>query len=291
STRTCGFKTRVSSLGGTASCQSLHSDIRRRFIPRSLSHKIGCHFESSRIMLHGISFLRNTENYLCHDKGLYSVMASKTNSNIGPTSTSPSNTVEQLYACINDKNLKQLGEYIAVDANFKDRSFPRPFEGKKEVMQFFEQLTESMGKNVKFSIGNICQGDELTAAVNWHLEWKGTEIPFSRGCSFFKCSKEGEKVKIKRAEVLIESPVKPGGLSLTLLKTLTSFFDDFPKAAEWFLRSPHAVLHRLKFIYNILIAPFVNPLLDGYIKLWSFLARLLGYAFNILVYISKIFFK
>ena len=41
-------------------------------------------------------------------------------------------------------------------------------------MQFLEQLAESMGQNVKFNIGLVCEGDESTAGVKWHLG----NIPF-----------------------------------------------------------------------------------------------------------------
>ncbi|KAK9983589.1 hypothetical protein SO802_033114 [Lithocarpus litseifolius] len=101
-----------------------------------------------------------------------------------------------------------------------------------EVMQFLEELTESMGENVKFSFGHICEGDEYTAGVKWHLEWKKSQIPFTRGSSFFECSKGGDRIIIKKAQVVIESPIKPGSLVLTLLKTVTSLFDEFPKATE-----------------------------------------------------------
>ena len=34
---------------------------------------------------------------------------------------------------------------------------------------YFKRLMESMGKNVKFAIDEVCQGAEHTAAVMWHL--------------------------------------------------------------------------------------------------------------------------
>lgn len=39
----------------------------------------------------------------------------------------------------------------------------------QEVMSFFEQLTAGMGQNVKFILRHVCEGDELTAAANWHM--------------------------------------------------------------------------------------------------------------------------
>jgi hypothetical protein len=39
----------------------------------------------------------------------------------------------------------------------------------QEVINLFIQLAESMGENVEFKLGTVCEGDELTASVNWHL--------------------------------------------------------------------------------------------------------------------------
>ena len=39
----------------------------------------------------------------------------------------------------------------------------------KEVMHFFRQLTAGMGENMKFIIEHVCEDDEMTAGVNWHL--------------------------------------------------------------------------------------------------------------------------
>ncbi|OMP11835.1 hypothetical protein COLO4_03661 [Corchorus olitorius] len=99
-------------------------------------------------------------------------------------------------------------------------------------MNFFDLLIKGMGQNVKFVIEHVCEGDNFTAGVNWHLEWKQTTIPFTRGCSFYQCSEEGERLVIKKAVIVIESPIKPGGIVLVLLKNLTTIFDEFPQAAE-----------------------------------------------------------
>lgn len=36
-------------------------------------------------------------------------------------------------------------------------------------MSYFTQLVESMGENAQFRIGQICEGDYLTASVDWHM--------------------------------------------------------------------------------------------------------------------------
>jgi hypothetical protein len=44
---------------------------------------------------------------------------------------SPAEIVEHFYACINEKELQQLDEYISQDACFYDYTFIKPFQGKK----------------------------------------------------------------------------------------------------------------------------------------------------------------
>ncbi|KAJ9173643.1 hypothetical protein P3X46_016759 [Hevea brasiliensis] len=199
--------------------------------------------------------------------------------------------IRNFYTCINEKRLKELDEYISDDCCFEDCSFVSPIQGKKEVMHFYQQLTTGMGHNVKFSIEHVCEDDnKFTAGVNWHMEWKRRQIPFTRGCSFYECSREGDRLVIKKARVVIESPIKPGGMVLTLLKNVTAIFDDFPKFAEWFLKSPHVIVRFLLKIYSRLLAPIVNPLLRGYVKIWGFVARLFVFALSILLHISKKYF-
>ncbi|KAL9434483.1 hypothetical protein AB3S75_029176 [Citrus x aurantiifolia] len=256
-------------------------------ILNSLPSKISCQLKqnTSKIEHHGIS-IRSLAK--CKPSTL---VPSASDDSIEIVPFSASNTIREFYACINEKSLKRLETYISDDCCFEDCSFPKPFQGKKEVMQFLEQLMTSMGLNVKFSVEQVCEGDEFTAGINWHLEWKGRLVPFTRGCSFYECSLEGETLLIKKARVVIESPIKPGGIVLTLLKNLTSLSDDFPKATEWLLNSPHVISTFLLKAYTLFLAPFVRPILAGYINMWNFIARLLGLAFNILINILKIFSK
>ncbi|XP_030474929.1 uncharacterized protein LOC115692269 [Syzygium oleosum] len=207
-----------------------------------------------------------------------------------PRSSSPGERAMQLYECINEKNFKALDEIISEDCCFEDFSFPTPFKGKKEVLLFFAQLTSSMGKNVKFNPKHISD-DEETAWVNWHLEWRGNEIPFTRGCSFYECSKDGERLVLRKAQVFVESPIKPGGIVLILLKTITSLFDDFPTATERFLKSPHAIMQWAMRIYNMFLAPFIGTLLASYINSWKFVVRMIGCALGMIIFILKLFFN
>ncbi|XP_034704035.1 uncharacterized protein LOC117928226 [Vitis riparia] len=258
----------------------------------SLPMKTACQLKQNRAMTRqqGIS-IKSVKKNKTKFRGLCLAVQRRSNSYFGLSGPFPSETIEQFYTCINDKNLKQLAKLVSDDCCFNDLSFPQPFKGKKEVLRFFEELTAVMGKNVKFRILHVCEGDGLTAAIDWHLEWQGKQIPFTRGCSFYECAEEGKSLIIKEAKIVIESPIKPGPFALTLLKIVTTLFDDFPKATERFLKGPDAILEILLKIYKTFLRPFINPLLGLCINLWKFWARLLAFAFNIIHYILKIFFK
>lgn len=127
-------------------------------------------------------------------------MASKRDPNSQQNSLSSAETVDEYFTSINGKDLRQLDECISEDACFEDYAFTKPFQGKKvcfrtvfptktkpwfvailnssadsvkitlqEVMRFLQQLTECMGRNVKFRVKHIYEGDDLTAAANWHM--------------------------------------------------------------------------------------------------------------------------
>ncbi|CAK8539358.1 unnamed protein product [Lathyrus sativus] len=269
----------------------INSDIERRPTLGFSPGKRTCNLQKKmEIQRRSLCFKKNVQNKTC-DGNRVSAILSRKGPKSGQNSMSPAEIIDHFYTCINEKELQQLDECISQDACFYDYTFINPFQGKKEVMHFLQQLTAGMGQNVKFRVRNICEGDDLTVAAKWHLEWKKEQIPFTRGCSFFQLAKVEESLTIRRADIFIESLVKPGSIVLTMLKTVTSLFDDFPKATEWFLRRPHSILIWMLKIYNIFVAPFLNPILDSYIKLWSFMIRLISYAFSVAMFISKIIFK
>ncbi|KAL1556860.1 hypothetical protein AAHA92_12424 [Salvia divinorum] len=209
------------------------------------------------------------------------------------SSLSPARTIMEFYSSINQKNLTKLDSLIAEDCCFRDYFFPKPFQGRKEVMHFLEQLTMCMGdyRNMRFNVELVCEGNDYTVAVNWHLDWKKIEVPFTRGCSYFSLSVNDDKLLIKKAQVLIESPIKLGVVALAIFKTVTSILDAFPAATEWFLKSPHAMCRVLLKAYSIGIHPVISPFLAWYIKILNLTACILTTTLNILHYLAKIFHK
>ncbi|KAL3645656.1 hypothetical protein CASFOL_010836 [Castilleja foliolosa] len=149
------------------------------------------------------------------------VQTSKFNTNISPLS--PAQTIVLFYSAINEKNLKQLDKMIANNCFFEDYSFPQPFRGKK------------------FNVEHICEGNDNSVAVNWHLDWNKIQVPFTRGCSNYSLSVNVDKLVIEKAQIHIESPIKLGVIALTIFKTVSSLFDAFPAATEVLNKSTHNV--------------------------------------------------
>ncbi|RDX73576.1 hypothetical protein CR513_46802, partial [Mucuna pruriens] len=333
----------------------INSNITKRLAIRFPPSRTKCNLHSDNMEMQRHSIKMNLLNK-SWDRNRILTMASKTGSESWPNSLSPKETVDQYYKCINEKDLRQLDQCIAEDAYFDDYAFTKPFQGKKEVMSFLEQLTNCLGRNVKFRVRHISEGEDLTAAASWHMghipfldlltfsmeretnpihqrlhllqvikRWKESDhlvrsktIKFSTVFYYVKHMLTTNKTIFRRAEVLIESPIKPGSIVLTLLKNVTSVFDDFPNLTECkpsfldftfpfnhpkisinihvcvpagFLRSPHAILTWISKIYDIFVAPWFCPLIDGYIKLWAFFVRLLNSVITVVIFISKIFFK
>ncbi|XP_071700326.1 uncharacterized protein [Rutidosis leptorrhynchoides] len=217
------------------------------------------------------------------------VISSVGNSIFGCDPT-PSKTIREFYKCINEKNVKQLENYISNDCFFEDYSFPKPFKGKKEVLCFLDQLITGMGQNIEFHVGYIYEGDDdLIAGVNWHLEWKNKQVPFTRGCSLYRFTIDGERLKIRNAQIFVESPIKPGDLFLILLKIVTSLFDAFPEATEWFFQSQNMIVQVLLKIYSILLVPFISPMLSFYMNIGNLIVQFVSIALKILKLCSRLF--
>ncbi|XP_051129234.1 uncharacterized protein LOC127250118 [Andrographis paniculata] len=204
-------------------------------------------------------------------------------------SFSPGQKIILLYSAINDRDLKNLDGLIAEDCSFEDYTFMTPFQGRKEVLRFLRQLVSCMGQNMRFNIEHICEGNDYTATVDWHIDWNEMQVPFTRGCTCYSFSIYGDELLIKKARVLVESPIKLGAVALTSFKIVSSLFDAFPAATEWFLKSPHIVFHVAAKVYGVVVKPIICPFLEWYVKVLNVAASLLAFTLKLLLYLAKIF--
>ncbi|CAN6475638.1 unnamed protein product [Victoria cruziana] len=145
---------------------------------------------------------------------------------------SPAELVRRFYDGINGRDLESVEELIADDCIYEDLIFPRPFVGRKDILDFFKKFTDSITGDLQFVIDDISGDDSSVVGVTWHLEWRGRSFPFSKGCSFYRCKMSNGKRKIVYGRDSVEPAVKPAELALGALKGMTTLLQQFPQLAD-----------------------------------------------------------
>ncbi|CAK9310930.1 unnamed protein product [Citrullus colocynthis] len=201
---------------------------------------------STDVKLHFVSSCLKNDSFSC----------------LGSSANSPSEMIERFYKCINEKNLKELSSYISEGCLIEDSLFIEPIIGKKAALSFFEELTHSMGPDVKFRIHNIYERGVSGAGAIWHLEWKNMKIPFTKGCTFIDIRNE-ERKTIQKAQIIIEPQVKAGHLILAIMKLVTLLLAKYPAIPEWLIKVSQQ--RWVKWMSKICIILF-KLLLDSFLK-------------------------
>ncbi|KAG5123038.1 hypothetical protein JHK82_029775 [Glycine max] len=145
---------------------------------------------------------------------------------------SASAVLKNFYGGINAHDVDSVEYLIAENCVYEDLVFPRPFVGRKEILEFFKKFTNSTSKDLQFVIDDLSTEDSSSVGVIWHLEWKGKPFPFSKGCSFYRLEVINGKRQITRnlqinlkfcenryGRDCVEPAIKPGDATLLLDKS------------------------------------------------------------------------
>ncbi|KAL9673582.1 hypothetical protein QQ045_029843 [Rhodiola kirilowii] len=100
--------------------------------------------------------------------------------------SSAADVVRKFYSGVNNRDLSAVVDLIAEDCVYEDLVFPHPFVGRKAILEFFDKFMNTISKDLQFAIDDLSEEDSFAVGVTWHLEWKGKEFPFSKGCSFYR---------------------------------------------------------------------------------------------------------
>ncbi|CAM6075963.1 unnamed protein product [Sphagnum tenellum] len=142
--------------------------------------------------------------------------------------------VQEFYAAINRREIDTIGELFAEDSVYEDLVFPKPFSGRQAILEFFQKFMDSVGPELEFRIDDISSGDPSATGVVWHLEWRGKQFPFSKGCSFYRCDIiEGQRQIIYGRDA-VEPATKPGDFTLIAIKGVAALLRQFPSLADRF---------------------------------------------------------
>ncbi|OVA02103.1 Polyketide cyclase SnoaL-like domain [Macleaya cordata] len=145
---------------------------------------------------------------------------------------SASDIVRNFYGGINRHDLASVEDLIAENCVYEDLVFPRPFVGRKAILEFFKKFTDSISKDLQFVIDDISDEDSLAIGVTWHLEWQGKPFPFSKGCSFYRLEVVNGKKQIIYGRDSVEPSIKPGETALVAIRGVTWLLQRFPQLAD-----------------------------------------------------------
>ncbi|XP_010427984.1 PREDICTED: uncharacterized protein LOC104712724 [Camelina sativa] len=148
--------------------------------------------------------------------------------------TSASEVVSSFYAAINVHDLSSVTDLIAQNCVYEDLVFSSPFVGRKAILDFFGKFIESTSTDLQFVIDDISTEDSSAVGVSWHLEWKGKNFPFSKGCSFYRLEVIDGKRQIVYGRDCVEPAIKPGESVLAAIKGVTWLLQKFPQLADQF---------------------------------------------------------
>ncbi|XP_061944720.1 uncharacterized protein LOC133668753 isoform X1 [Populus nigra] len=151
---------------------------------------------------------------------------------VAPSVESASDVVRSFYDGINGHDLDSVEELIAENCVYEDLIFPRPFVGRKAILEFFNKFIDTVSKDLQFVIDDISNEDSFAVGVTWHLEWKGKSFPFSKGCSFYRLDAVNGKRQIIYGRDSVEPAVKPGEAALVAIRGVTWLLQRFPQLAD-----------------------------------------------------------
>ncbi|RDX95849.1 Peptidyl-prolyl cis-trans isomerase FKBP53 [Mucuna pruriens] len=146
---------------------------------------------------------------------------------------SASAVVRNFYGGINAHDVDSVQYLIAENCVYEDLVFPRPFVGRKEILEFFKKFTNSTSKDLQFVIDDLSTEDSSSVGVIWHLEWKGKPFPFSKGCSFYRLEVINGRRQITYGRDSVEPAIKPGDATLAAIRSVTWLLQQFPQLANW----------------------------------------------------------
>ncbi|KHN34157.1 hypothetical protein glysoja_038646 [Glycine soja] len=125
---------------------------------------------------------------------------------------STSAVVRNFYGGINAHDVDSVEYLIAENCVYEDLVFPRPFVGRKEILEFFKKFTNSTSKGLQFVIDDLSTEDSSSVGVIWHLGALQILL-YGRDC--------------------VEPAIKPGDAALAAIRSVTWLLQQFPQLANW----------------------------------------------------------
>lgn len=147
-----------------------------------------------------------------------------------PTKVRASDVMLQFYKAYNEGDMETLGSLVDEQCSYHDMIIEDPFVGRAAVVAFMKEVRDTIPKDLKFVVDDITDGDDSKVGIVWHLAFEdGQEFPFSRGCSFYRVSPQGQ---VTWGRDMVESALKPGPGAIKALALLAPLIRQLGPAAN-----------------------------------------------------------
>ena len=116
----------------------------------------------------------------------------------------------------NQRDMTTAVGLFSEDVQYEDTVYPDIFDGRNQLRAHLLRVADALPESFQFVVDDFSSGPEDAEAigVKWHVESNGNQLPFTRGCSFYKFNAAGE---ICSGFDLVEPSLKPGDATLALL--------------------------------------------------------------------------
>ena len=165
------------------------------------------------------------------------------------TVSSETTAAEKYFSAWNARDIESAVDLFDDAVSYDDTAFPNPFAGKEKLRNHLTTCANAFPSTFQFRTDDIiAMGSNL--AVRWHVENGSKELPFTRGCSFYKLSRKG---KILNGIDFVEpsGPVKPGAPKL-VARTLWAYLSSEPARS-------FAFVTWLAYIYIVFFSDGILP--------------------------------
>mmetsp|Transcript_4415 Transcript_4415/g.13390 ORF Transcript_4415/g.13390 Transcript_4415/m.13390 type:complete len:204 (-) Transcript_4415:367-978(-) len=133
--------------------------------------------------------------------------------------------IKAYYDAWNERDFERAAENFSENIVIYDMMFNSPVNGREEAMKFLTTCDRVLPASFKFVLDDVTDGAEGNVATKFHIESNGQEVSNSRGVGFYIEDETG----IFREYLYVESPIKPGGKALPIMKGLFTLLHSLPK--------------------------------------------------------------
>lgn len=141
-------------------------------------------------------------------------------------------------------------DQFSENCEYEDTQYAGAFKGKAALKEHLYKVADALPTTFRFCIDDIADAGE-TIGIQWHVENNGQQLPFTRGCSMYRCDPATGKI-VSGFDVPEPAPFKPGSASLALL----SF-------ASKLIAEPIRAIPLFAWVTYIVVVFFSNGILPG----------------------------